>query len=148
MRQTTMRTARSLARESASRIVRLDGRLAAEVARSDRDARHPELGVPLEVEQNGGDFGHHPQLEARAIEEPAVRHDRSRSRHRSRAAALPVDGVGLLRAELMIVEALGGVHPRSLLQEAAATSSPSGWWRPSQHDPHAPAAPPRLPRGS
>jgi pyruvate, water dikinase len=34
-----------------------------------------------------------------------------------RAAALPVDGVGLLRAELMILEALGGVHPRRLIQE-------------------------------
>ncbi|MBN1530023.1 MAG: phosphoenolpyruvate synthase [Thermoleophilaceae bacterium] len=34
-----------------------------------------------------------------------------------RAAAMPVDGVGLLRAELMILEALGGVHPRRLLQD-------------------------------
>jgi pyruvate,water dikinase len=34
-----------------------------------------------------------------------------------RAAALPVDGVGLLRAELMVIEALGGVHPRVLLEE-------------------------------
>jgi pyruvate,water dikinase len=30
-------------------------------------------------------------------------------------AALPVDGVGLLRAEFMILEALGGRHPRLLL---------------------------------
>ena len=30
-------------------------------------------------------------------------------------AALPVDGVGLLRAEFMVAEALGGVHPRALL---------------------------------
>jgi pyruvate,water dikinase len=33
------------------------------------------------------------------------------------AAALDVDGVGLLRAELMIVEALDGTHPRELLAE-------------------------------
>ncbi|MGN6373144.1 MAG: phosphoenolpyruvate synthase [Solirubrobacteraceae bacterium] len=33
------------------------------------------------------------------------------------AAALDVDGVGLLRAELMVLEALGGEHPRALLQE-------------------------------
>ncbi|MFB1481667.1 phosphoenolpyruvate synthase [Corallococcus sp. RDP092CA] len=33
------------------------------------------------------------------------------------AAALPVDGVGLLRAEFMLTEALGGVHPRKLLAE-------------------------------
>jgi pyruvate, water dikinase len=34
-----------------------------------------------------------------------------------RAAALPVDGVGLLRAELMILEALEGAHPRRLLEQ-------------------------------
>jgi pyruvate,water dikinase len=32
-------------------------------------------------------------------------------------AALPVDGVGLLRAEFMITDALGGVHPKQLLAE-------------------------------
>jgi pyruvate,water dikinase len=32
-----------------------------------------------------------------------------------RVAALPVDGVGLLRAEFMITDALGGVHPKALL---------------------------------
>ena len=34
-----------------------------------------------------------------------------------RAAALAVDGVGLLRAELMVVEALEGVHPRLLIEQ-------------------------------
>ena len=34
-----------------------------------------------------------------------------------RVAALPVDGVGLLRAEFMITEALGGKHPRALIAE-------------------------------
>jgi pyruvate,water dikinase len=34
-----------------------------------------------------------------------------------RAAALDVDGVGLLRAELMVLEALEGVHPRALLEQ-------------------------------
>ncbi|HET7591006.1 MAG TPA: phosphoenolpyruvate synthase [Solirubrobacterales bacterium] len=33
-----------------------------------------------------------------------------------RVVALEVDGVGLLRAELMVVEALEGVHPRALLE--------------------------------
>jgi pyruvate, water dikinase len=36
------------------------------------------------------------------------------------AAALDVDGVGLLRAELMILEALEGTHPRRLLEEGRA----------------------------
>ena len=34
-----------------------------------------------------------------------------------RVASLPVDGVGLLRAEFMLTEALGGVHPRQLLAD-------------------------------
>jgi pyruvate,water dikinase len=34
-----------------------------------------------------------------------------------RAAALDVDGVGLVRAELMLMEALAGVHPRKLLAD-------------------------------
>ena len=36
------------------------------------------------------------------------------------AAALPVEGVGLLRAELMILEALEGTHPRRLMEEGRA----------------------------
>ncbi len=35
----------------------------------------------------------------------------------ARAATLPVDGVGLLRAELMVIEALDGRHPRLLLEQ-------------------------------
>jgi pyruvate,water dikinase len=34
-----------------------------------------------------------------------------------RASALDVDGVGLLRAELMVLEALQGMHPRLLLEQ-------------------------------
>ena len=34
-----------------------------------------------------------------------------------KAAALPVDGVGLLRAELMVLEALAGTHPQLLLEQ-------------------------------
>jgi pyruvate,water dikinase len=32
-----------------------------------------------------------------------------------RAARLPVDGVGLLRAELLLTDALGGVHPKQVI---------------------------------
>jgi pyruvate,water dikinase len=35
--------------------------------------------------------------------------------HAEEVAAQPVDGVGLLRAEFMLTDALGGVHPRELL---------------------------------
>ncbi len=37
--------------------------------------------------------------------------------HAEEAALLPVDGVGLLRAEFMLTEALGGDHPRKLMAE-------------------------------
>ncbi|MBL8774315.1 MAG: phosphoenolpyruvate synthase [Acidimicrobiales bacterium] len=37
--------------------------------------------------------------------------------HAEEAAALPVDGVGLLRAEFMITDALGGIHPKKLLAD-------------------------------
>ena len=39
-----------------------------------------------------------------------------------RAARLEVDGCGLLRAELMVVEALDGVHPRTLIEEGRGES--------------------------
>jgi pyruvate,water dikinase len=35
--------------------------------------------------------------------------------HAESVAAMPVDGVGLLRAEFMVADALGGVHPRLLM---------------------------------
>jgi pyruvate,water dikinase len=37
--------------------------------------------------------------------------------HAADVAAMPCDGVGLLRAEFMVTDALGGVHPRQLLAE-------------------------------
>ncbi len=36
--------------------------------------------------------------------------------HAAEVAAMPVDGVGLLRAEFMVADALKGVHPRLLIQ--------------------------------
>jgi pyruvate,water dikinase len=36
--------------------------------------------------------------------------------HAEEVASMPVDGVGLLRAEFMVTDALKGVHPRKLLQ--------------------------------
>jgi pyruvate,water dikinase len=36
--------------------------------------------------------------------------------HAEEVAAQPADGVGLLRAEFMVTDALGGVHPRELLR--------------------------------
>ena len=36
--------------------------------------------------------------------------------HAEEVAELDVDGVGLLRAEFMVTDALGGIHPRLLLE--------------------------------
>jgi pyruvate,water dikinase len=36
--------------------------------------------------------------------------------HAEAVAALPVDGVGLLRAEFLLTDALGGVHPREVVE--------------------------------
>jgi pyruvate, water dikinase len=36
--------------------------------------------------------------------------------HAEQVAALPADGVGLLRAEFMVADALKGVHPRLLME--------------------------------
>lgn len=43
------------------------------------------------------------------------------------AASLDVDGVGLLRAEFMLTEALGGVHPKQLLAEHRQEEFVSKW---------------------
>lgn len=40
--------------------------------------------------------------------------------HADAVSALDVDGVGLLRAEFMVADALGGVHPRLLLERGRA----------------------------
>ena len=42
--------------------------------------------------------------------------------HAEEVAAQPVDGVGLLRAEFMVTDALGGVHPRLLLERGEQKS--------------------------
>ena len=40
--------------------------------------------------------------------------------HAEQVAAQPVDGVGLLRAEFLVTDALGGVHPRALLERGGS----------------------------
>ncbi|MDP3894679.1 phosphoenolpyruvate synthase [Nocardioides sp.] len=42
--------------------------------------------------------------------------------HAESVAALPVDGVGLLRAEFMVADALHGTHPRLLLERGEASA--------------------------
>jgi pyruvate, water dikinase len=54
--------------------------------------------------------------EAEAVTETKILVNLSEPSQLQRVAKLDVDGVGLLRAELMVVEALGGVHPRALLE--------------------------------
>ncbi|MEC7525315.1 MAG: phosphoenolpyruvate synthase [Myxococcota bacterium] len=47
--------------------------------------------------------------------------------HAAEVAALPVDGVGLLRAELMIADALSGVHPSELLARGEREALIARW---------------------
>ena len=42
--------------------------------------------------------------------------------HAEEVAELDVDGVGLLRAEFMVTDALAGVHPRLLLERGEAST--------------------------
>jgi pyruvate,water dikinase len=78
------------------------------------------IGPPPSVAS--ASLGASPAGAAVAIAAPAVTGTRllinlSEPSQVTTAAALNVDGVGLLRAELMIVEALEGTHPRQLLAE-------------------------------
>jgi pyruvate,water dikinase len=58
-----------------------------------------------------------PPVSAPAVESLATRIyvNLAMAEHADEVARQPVDGVGLLRAEFMIADALGGVHPRELL---------------------------------
>jgi pyruvate,water dikinase len=58
-----------------------------------------------------------PAAAARPVTATKLLVNMSEPSHAERAAALDVDGVGLLRAELMVLEALAGDHPRTLLAE-------------------------------
>lgn len=74
------------------------------VTRGDRTARRPVVST----------------LAAAPVAEPIVTGTRiyvnlAMADHAETVAAMPVDGVGLLRAEFMVTDALGGVHPRALL---------------------------------
>jgi pyruvate,water dikinase len=57
-----------------------------------------------------------PAGEAEAVTGTKILVNLSEPSQLERVASLNVDGVGLLRAELMVVEALDGVHPRALLE--------------------------------
>ncbi|MFN8163344.1 MAG: phosphoenolpyruvate synthase [Solirubrobacterales bacterium] len=57
-----------------------------------------------------------PHAEAEVVTGTKILVNLSEPSQLERVAALEVDGVGLLRAELMVVEALDGVHPRTLLE--------------------------------
>jgi pyruvate, water dikinase len=56
-----------------------------------------------------------PTAEAAASSATRIYVNLAMAEHAEEVAAQPVDGVGLLRAEFMLTDALGGVHPRELL---------------------------------
>jgi pyruvate, water dikinase len=63
-----------------------------------------------------------PAVQAAAVTGTKILVNLSEPSQLQRAAALDVDGVGLLRAELMIMEALEGVHPRLLIEQGRSES--------------------------
>jgi pyruvate,water dikinase len=68
----------------------------------------PEISAPAVVESPAGpEWGE--ALATRIYVNLAM------ADHAEAVAAMPVDGVGLLRAEFMLTDALGGIHPRQLL---------------------------------
>lgn len=67
----------------------------------------PRVGA---VAATSADGGARPPLATRLYVNLAV------AEHAEEVAAMDVDGVGLLRAEFMVADALGGVHPRLLLR--------------------------------
>jgi pyruvate,water dikinase len=107
------RTATKVLREG--ELVTLDGkegkvyagRLADDTQRSAlQPAASEPASAPARVELSDGE-----PLATRVYVNLAI------AEHAQRVAALPVDGVGLLRAEFMIADALDGTHPRQLIAE-------------------------------
>jgi pyruvate,water dikinase len=83
-------------------------------------------GVVVEGASHGASTAAHPPATAPVAAAPVVTGTKllvnlSEPSQVERAAALDVDGVGLLRAELMVIEALEGVHPRLLIEQGRGT---------------------------
>ncbi len=92
-----------------------------------RPARRGLRGRGRGAERRRGPVGSRPRpVERRCRAEPIATRlyvNLAVAEHAEQVAALDVDGVGLLRAEFMVADALQGVHPR-LLHRSAASSRP------------------------
>jgi pyruvate,water dikinase len=86
-------------------LVTIDGRRGQVVAGAPAQPPAPQLAAPAAAPASPA----HEALATRVYVNLAL------ADHAEAAAALPVDGVGLLRAEFMILDALGGRHPAELL---------------------------------
>lgn len=86
-------------------LVTIDGRRGQVVAGAPAQLPAPQLAAPAAAPASPA----HEALATRVYVNLAL------ADHAEAAAALPVDGVGLLRAEFMILDALGGRHPAELL---------------------------------
>ncbi len=87
-------------------IVTVDGALG-QILEGDARAQTPSVATtaPVEVVQS-----------ATAPTATRLYANLAFAEHADEVAAMPVDGVGLLRAEFMVADALKGVHPRLLIQ--------------------------------
>jgi pyruvate,water dikinase len=85
-------------------VVTLDGSLGLVLEGADTAPPAPPVRVPAEA------------ATAPATTSTRLYVNLALAEHAAEVAALPVDGVGLLRAEFMVADALGGVHPRLLME--------------------------------
>lgn len=96
---------------------------AGDVSASLTAAPSPAPGTPAPsavAVRSSGDAGADEPLATRLYVNLAM------AEHAEEAAALPVDGVGLLRAEFMITDALGGIHPKKLLADGRRSTFVDG----------------------
>jgi len=74
------------------------------------------VGAPAAVALRGGSAGAGGTSAASSVLATRLYVNLAVAEHAEQVAALDVDGVGLLRAEFMVADALGGVHPRLLMK--------------------------------
>jgi len=88
-----------------------------EGARPSADGGEPAVGSTGQLTTGAGGGGRTLPVQSAPVTATQILLNLSEPSQVERVKDLPVDGVGLLRAEMMVLEALGGDHPRTLLEE-------------------------------
>jgi pyruvate,water dikinase len=88
-----------------------------EGARPPAGGGEPDAGSTGQLTAGAGGGGRTLPVQSAPVTATQILLNLSEPSQVERVKDLPVDGVGLLRAEMMVLEALGGDHPRTLLEE-------------------------------